>query len=84
MLADELGDAIEHVAGLLERRHRFQLAVGELEREVEVALVAGVDDGGERTVTDEQARDRLDRAAAWPTARPGSVVGRRVPRGARA
>ena len=41
---DERGDAVEHVAHLLGRRDRLELALGELEREVEVALVTGVDD----------------------------------------
>ena len=36
VLADELGDAVEHVAHLLGRRDRFELAFGQLEREVEV------------------------------------------------
>ena len=63
VLADERGDAVEHVAHLLGRRDRLELAVGQLEREVEVALVAGVDDrAGSGPVADEQAGDGLDRA----------------------
>ena len=61
VLADELGDAVEHVAHLLGRRDRLELAVGQLEREVEVALVAGVDDRGQRPVAHEQPGDGLDR-----------------------
>ena len=44
------------------RRDRLELALGQLEREVEVALVAGVDDRRQRPVADEQPADRLDRA----------------------
>ena len=61
VLADQRGDAVEDVAHLLGRRDRLELAVGQLEREVEVALVAGVDDDGQRPVADEQAPDGLDR-----------------------
>ncbi len=43
MLADEDGDTVEDVAHLLARGHRLQLALGQLDGEVEVALVAGVD-----------------------------------------
>ena len=74
VLLDERGDAVEDVAHLLGRRDRLELAVGQLEREVERALVAGVDDDRERAVADEQAPDGLDRLAAWPTARCGSDV----------
>ena len=62
VLAHELGDPVEHVVHLLGRGDRLELAVGQLEREVEVALVAGVDDRRQRTVADEQPRHRLDRA----------------------
>ena len=61
VLADERGDAVEDVAHLFGGGDRFELAVGQLEREVEVALVAGVDDDGQRAVADEQAPDGLDR-----------------------
>ena len=61
VLRDQRGDAVEHVAHLLGRRDRLELALGQLEREVEVALVAGVDDRGQRAVADEQPADRLDR-----------------------
>ncbi len=44
VLLDQCGDAVEDVAHLLGRCDRLQLAFGELEREVEGALVAGVDD----------------------------------------
>ncbi len=62
VLADELGDLVEDVVHLLGRRHRLELAVRQLELEVQVALVAGVDDRGQRTVADEQPGHRLDRA----------------------
>ena len=68
VLADEVGDAVEHVGHLLGRRDRLELAVGQLEREVEVALVAGVDDrgsGGRRRAGARPSRS----AAASPTAR---------------
>ena len=61
VLLDQRGDAVEHVAHLLGRRDRLELALGELEREVEVALVAGVDDHRQRTVADQQPADGLDR-----------------------
>ncbi len=61
VLSDERGDAVEDVAHLLGRRDRLELAVGELEREVEVALVAGVDDHRQLAIADEQPADGLDR-----------------------
>ena len=75
-------DPIEHVGHLLVGRHRFELAVGQLEREIEVALMAGIHDGGEGPIADEQACDRLDGALRRPRARPGSDARRRAPRGA--
>jgi hypothetical protein len=62
VLLDERGDAGQHVGHLLGRRHRLDLAVGQLERQVEVALVADVDHDGGRAVAHEQAADGLDRA----------------------
>ncbi len=62
VLGDQRGDAVEHVAHLLGRRDRFELAVGQLEREVEVALVPAVDDRRQRTVADEEPGDGLDRS----------------------
>ena len=71
VLLHERGDAVEHVAHLLGRRDRLELAVGQLEREVEVALVAGVDDrraaAGRRRAGGRRSRS----GAAWPTARCG-------------
>ena len=61
VLGHELGDAVEHVAHLLGRRDRLELAVGQLEGEVEVALVADVDDRRQRPIADQQPADRLDR-----------------------
>ena len=61
VLLDQRSDAVEHVAHLLRRRDRLQLSLGELECEVEVALVTGVDDGREGTVADQQTADGLDR-----------------------
>ena len=40
----QLGDAVEHLAHLLAGHHRLELAVGQLEGQVELAAVAGVDD----------------------------------------
>ncbi len=62
VLEDQRGDAVEHVRHLLRARDRFELAFGQLDREVERALVPAVDDRGERPVTDQQASDGLDRA----------------------
>ena len=61
VLADEHGDAIEDVAHLLGRRDRFELAFGELQREVEVALVTRVDDHRQLAIAHEQPADRFDR-----------------------
>ena len=60
VLGDELRDPVEDVGHLLGGRDGFELTVGQLEREVEVALVPAVDDRREVAITDEQARDRLD------------------------
>ena len=62
VLTDELGDAVEHVAHLLGRGDGFELALGQFQREIEVALVTGVDDLGDGARADEQPRHRLDRA----------------------
>ena len=63
VLGDELGDAVDDVAHLLGRGDRLELALGQLEREVELALVAGVDDcRAAGRVADEQPGHRLDRA----------------------
>ena len=70
---DQRGDAVEHVAHLLGRRDRLQLSLGQLEREVEVALVTGVDD---RRAADgrRRAAGRRSRSdAAWPRARSGGA-----------
>ena len=83
MLADERGDAVEHVAHLLGRRDRLELALGQLEREVEVALVAGVDDRRQRTVADQQPADGLDRALGGRQADPRRAAARTAPRAAR-
>ena len=65
VLADQRGDAVEDVAHLLGRRDRLELAVGELEREVEVALVAGVDDRGSgRSPTSRRATVSIGRCVA--------------------
>ena len=61
VLPDQRGDAIEDVAHLLGRRDCFELAVGEFQREVEVALVTGVDDHRQLAIADEQPADGFDR-----------------------
>ena len=73
---DERGDAVEHVAHLLGRGDRLELAVGQLEREVEVAPVAGVDDRA------GSGADR--RPAAGPTVSIGRCVADRPMRTGRA
>ena len=83
VLADELGDLVEHVVHLLGRRDRFELAVGQLELEVEVALVAGVDDRRQRPVPDEQPGDRLDRPLRRRQPDPRRPRRRTAPRAAR-
>ena len=57
-------------------RDRLELAVGQLEREVEVALVAGVDDRRAAAGRRRAAGRRSRSAAAWRTAR--SRLGRPV------
>ncbi len=62
MLAHERGDAIVDPAELLVRRDRAELVIGDLDREVEIAAMAGVDDVRHRAArADQQARDDLDR-----------------------
>ena len=62
VLADVRGDAIEHVRHLLRAGDGFELAFGQLDREVEVALVTGVDDLRQRAIAHEQTRDGFDRS----------------------
>ena len=81
----ERGDPVEHVAHLLGRCDRLELAVGQLEREVEVALVAGVDDrrAAARSPTSSRA-DGLDRPLRRRQADPAPGACRTAPRAARA
>ena len=72
VLSHVRGDAVEHVGHLLGGRDRLELALGQLDREVEVALVAGVDDLRQRPVADEQPARPSRSGAAWPTGRRGS------------
>ena len=74
VLADQVGDAVDDVAHLLGRGHGLELALGQLERQVEVALVAGVDDGARRrarrrphsrSATSEIGRWVADRPMRW-------------------
>ncbi len=62
VLGDQGGDPVEHVRELLGRRHRLQLAVGKLQAQVGVALMADVDDRRQGPVADQQTADGLDRA----------------------
>ena len=62
VVGDVLGDPVEHVGHLRGRRHRLELAVGQLEGDVERPPVAGVDDrAGRRPVADQQPAHGLDR-----------------------
>ena len=61
VLPDQLGDAVVDPAHLLERRHRGQLVVGDLDREVDVAAVTAVDDRRRRPAPAEQRGHPLDR-----------------------
>ena len=63
-----VGDAVEDVVELLLRRHRAEFLVGKLDRDVQVALMAHVDDGAARIAVrviavqpgaDQQTRDGL-------------------------
>ena len=83
VLADQLGDAVEHVGHLLGRRDGLELALGQLEGEIEVALVADVDDRRQRPVADEQAADRLDRPLRGGQPDAGRSLRRTAPRDAR-
>src|SRR5439155_23606369 len=60
MVRDVLGDAIDDVGHLLRRRDRFELTLGQLDGDVERALVTDVDDLRQRTLADEQPPDPLD------------------------
>ena len=61
VVGHELGDPVQHIAHLIGRGDGLELTTGQLELEIEIALVSDVDDGGRRSVTDKQARHRLDR-----------------------
>ena len=84
---DERGEPVVDLAPLLVGRDRLELAVGELDREVERAAVAEVDDlagrgavgRSRRARADEEPRDRLDRPLRSPTGRcAGAAVGQRL------
>ena len=70
VLGDQGGDAVEHVGQLLRRGHRLQLAVGQLESQVDVALMADIHDGRKRALADQEAADGLDRALGGGQADP--------------
>jgi hypothetical protein len=56
------GDAVENLLERVAGDGRLQLAVGQLQRQVETPPVPAVDDGGERLArSDQQASRRLDR-----------------------
>ena len=62
MLQHELGDAIVDAPELPVRCDRTELVIGELDREIDVAPVAGIDDVRQRSPhADEELRDALDR-----------------------
>ena len=50
VLARQRGDAVVELAPLLVGAHRAQLVVGDLDRQVEIAALADVDDLGQRAV----------------------------------
>ena len=62
VLAYVVGDAVDHLAELLGRRHRGELGVGKLDADLEAAGVAAVHDGRVVGITrpGEQARRPLD------------------------
>ena len=82
---DVLGDPVEHVAHLGGRCHRLELAVGELDGDVERPPVPGVDDRAVRPAVgagagaDQERGDHLDRLLrrrqAHPSRRDGAHVG---------
>ncbi len=82
---DVLGDLVEHVVHLRGGGHRLELAVGELERDVERPPVPGVDDRavgpavGAGAGADQERGDHLDRLLrgrqAHPRRRDGAHVG---------
>jgi hypothetical protein len=64
-------DRVEHAGHLLGRGDRLELAVGQLQRQVERPLVADVDDPGQWPVAHEQPAHRLDRALGGRQPDPG-------------
>ncbi len=62
VLGHQSGDPVEHVRELLGGRHRLQLAVGQLQGQVDVTLMPDVDDRRQGPVADEEASDGLDGA----------------------
>ena len=84
VLATSVGDPVEHVAHLLGARDGFELTLGQLDGEVELALVAAVDDGGHRPIADEQPGNGLDRPLRRRQADAGRAARRTTLRAARA
>ena len=77
---DVLGDAVEHAAHLGVRRQRLELAVGQLDGDVERPPVPGVDDRAVRPAHPagrgcrRGARRPPRSASAWPTAPPAPAA----------
>ena len=62
MLRDELRDPVVHAPELLVARDRGELVIGDLDREIDLALVTAIDDVRHRPPrADQEARDHLDR-----------------------
>ena len=72
VLADVLRDPVEHVGHLLRGRDGLELAVGQLEREVEVALVAARRRSPAAAGRRRAGARRSRSVAASPTARRGA------------
>ena len=80
VLADERGDAVEHVAHLLGRGDRLELAVGQLEREVE-GRAGGRrrrSTGSGRSPTSSRPTVSIGRCVADRPIRAGRVVAQRL------
>ena len=85
VVGDVGADAVEDLAELIAGERRLELAVGQLQRQVEAAPVPAVDDGRERLArSHQQAGRRLDRPDRRREADRGPAGARSRPGAARA
>ena len=74
VLADQGGDAIQHVTQLLRRGHCLELAFGQLEGQVQVTPMADVDYGRRRTIPHQQVTDHQPAGLALPQTLAAAVT----------